>query len=131
MVKHWTNDDYENALDEDFRIGAQWSKTQINLMEGDYKMSKVRREKLTQGLGEEEIKHMLMSHAEACMALADKLGEGGDPLNGHEQQLIRSAMLPAIKESMEIMQSAYVTGSTEWLEREAARLDDLLSIPRR
>jgi hypothetical protein len=77
------------------------------------------------------VKDMLMSHADACMQLAETLsGSGRDPLNANEKQLVRSALLPAIKESMRIMQSAYVIGDIEWMERENDRLHDLMRFPR-
>jgi hypothetical protein len=81
------------------------------------------------GINEESVKNMLMGHAEACMQLADKLG-GSEPLKEYERQLVRSAMLPAVKECMEIIQSNYMTGNVDWMKRETERLHDLLTFPR-
>ena len=80
------------------------------------------------GINDETVKDILVSHADACMQLAEKLG-GSEPLKDYERQLVRSAMLPAIKESMRIMQSAYAIGDIEWMERENDRLHDLMRFP--
>jgi hypothetical protein len=81
-----------------------------------------------QRIDEESVKNMLMSHADACMQLAEKLG-GTEPLKEYEKQLVRSAILPAVKESMSMLQSAYVTGDVEWMEKESDRLHDLMRFP--
>jgi len=82
------------------------------------------------GINEGVVKTMLMGHAEACMQLAETLSSSGrDPLNSDEKQLVRSAVLPAVKESMRIMQSAYVIGDIEWMEKESDRLHDLMRFP--
>jgi hypothetical protein len=82
------------------------------------------------GINDESVKNMLLGHAEACMQLADKIGKGGERLKEYEKQLVRSAMLPAVKESMEIIQSNYMTGNVDWVEQETKRLHDLLTFPR-
>ena len=82
-------------------------------------------------IGEGVVKTMLMSHAEACMQLAETLSSSGrDPLNADEKQLVRSAILPAVKESMRIIQSAYIIGDIEGMEKENDRLHDLMRFPR-
>ena len=89
-------------------------------------MGKPRSSSISEGV----VKTMLMGHAEACMHLADTLSSSGrDPLNSDEKQLVRSAILPAVKESMRIMQSAYVIGDIEWMEKENDRLHDLMRFP--
>ena len=80
------------------------------------------------GINDESVKNMLMSHADACMQLADKLG-GSEPLKDYERQLVKSAMLPAVKECMDIIQSNYLIGNEQWMTQELRRLTGLLEFP--
>lgn len=79
-------------------------------------------------MSEESVKQMLMSHAEACMQLAEKLG-GTEPLQEYEVQLVKSAMIPAIKECMSIIQSNYLIGNKAWMNTEVTRLRAMLEFP--
>jgi len=73
----------------------------------------------------QEMKNMLVDHAEGCMRLADKMDSDGRELKSNERRLIRIASLPMIEESMELLTSAYLSGNKDFVELELARLKSI------
>lgn len=61
------------------------------------------------------MKNLLMSHAEACMKLADELSDEGGALTSDERQLIRVASMPAIRELNDMICSSYLVGNERWM----------------
>ena len=76
----------------------------------------------------EDVKEMLMMQAEAMMKLADKLGEGGEPLTSADKQLVRVALMPAVKECGDLIGSAFMLGNEQWLEDNMKRLNGYMDI---
>jgi hypothetical protein len=64
-----------------------------------------------------QLKDLLMSHAEAVSNLADRLGVDGTELTSDDKQLMRSAMMPAIRECTDLICSSFAIGSKTWLDR--------------
>lgn len=75
-----------------------------------------------------ELKGLLMSHAEAVMQLAEKLDKDGVKLKAYELQLIRTAMVPAVTECMDLMKSSFIAGNEKWLYDEMKRLNQYIEI---
>lgn len=75
-----------------------------------------------------ELRDLLMSHADAVMKLAEKLDEDGVKLQSYEKQLIRTAMVPALSECMDLMKSSFLTGNEKWMENEMKRLRGYIDI---
>jgi len=75
-----------------------------------------------------DLPRILKQQAESLLALASKLSDQGESLNGNEKALVRSALAPLVRESMEIIQGAYVTGSQDWLDSEMGRLKGLFDL---
>ena len=79
-------------------------------------------------LEKNQVKNILMSHAEACMKLAEKLSEKGVSLASHEKQLIRTAMVPALREAMDLLSSAYTIGNEKWMRDNLEIVRDYLDV---
>ena len=75
-----------------------------------------------------QLKCMVRQQGEAMLELADKIGDTGDPFTEDERQMVRLAIFPAIKECQAIISSAFVTGSTDWVDKEVENLIDLIHI---
>ena len=71
----------------------------------------------------QELKTILMRHADAVMELAEKLDSNdGVPLQAHEKELLRTAMMPAITECMDLAKSSFIIGNEKWFEDNMKRL---------
>ena len=79
----------------------------------------------------DQLRNILKDQGEALLNLAGKLIESGKPLKEREKELIRLALVPAIKECQAMINSAFITGRADWLNDELERLHDLLDIAER
>jgi hypothetical protein len=73
-----------------------------------------------------QLKDLLMSHAEAVSNLADRLGADGTKLTTEDKQLMRVAMMPAIRECADLISSSFLIGNSTWLEGHIRRLRDYI-----
>jgi len=77
----------------------------------------------------DQIRSMLRRQGEEFLRLADKLTEEGRRgLTPDEAKMVRIAMLPAVQESMDMIQFSFLQGHTFRMEEERTRLMSLLEV---
>ena len=70
-------------------------------------------------------KNMLMSMADRMMRLAEKLREGGDPLEPRDKELLRIATMPAFSEHVSELKWSFLEGDIKRMEHTFERLFQL------
>lgn len=59
----------------------------------------------------DRIRHILKDSGERMIDLSERLGDKGDRLDKWEKDLVRTAMIPAVKERLDMTLLEYMTGS--------------------
>jgi len=73
--------------------------------------------------------YMLESHGKKCLELAKRMHpDGSTEMNAEEKKMLRLALVPAVQESCDIIQSAFVLDQKEWMNTELKRLHEFLEI---
>ena len=64
------------------------------------------------------LKYHLKSMGERMLNLAERLDKDSDSLDKHDKDLMRTALIPAVKERLDIALLEYITGNTPEILRE-------------
>jgi len=76
----------------------------------------------------EQIKHILMEHAEHLMRLADRLSNSSkaDPLKPHERKLIRGALMPMFSENIDMLELFFMKNRDEDFDHTLERIGKMM-----
>lgn len=73
-----------------------------------------------------DVKGALLNLGERCLKLADQLDSSGRELNPDENQLIRMAGLPALREAQDMLMTAYLTGNQDYVDYNLKHITDMV-----